>query len=747
MTRATMPISTSSLRERQQLVYVRQVTAAAAYIDGQDDGWQLRSDLRCDVVSYVAGPRVGYARFSYVPPTSAAQAVESVLAQFGSDDQVKVVLLPYEDELAGASIDDANAGETIFIGRLGVRRIELQRQGDSGEREIVSFEAQPLAAFDNDITQHQVFGRWVIGASDGGVDIIEAFTVPAAFNVGGAANLSATTVLGGDGTVRVPCFTHDHDPAGLRWRVGDAIMGLLGQWLYGTNGYDYQPAPKARNIAIEAETLAALQSPQTAAQQARWSGLADEMPELSVHGLGVLDALQAICDVVGYQFSCLPNFDGLADRPYVLRLWKRKAGRIINVALAKRGSSYSDPEIALRANNVSQVIVSRDASDIVNEIYAHGLIDVEARLDLKPLWDYADIQEQAGLTPTAAWQGDPTAVQSTDAAYTYLQRHVAGGVEFDRYQHVGRAWGIHCTGGEPRYPASAGPSAYQVTAGFDWVAQLGLQVLYSALGSGERTQQGISRPIVWTRRIRPLRPLRHPDARRAGVDYVLEVSEDAGVNWHYCPLQLHVLTQACGVQLHVNNLASVNLAALYGGPTPAIADSWWQLLLDGDLRFRVTAAVEADHGWRHNAVRRASSGSVHYLGQIMLHDEQRQIIRSAVHYFAAQDAVGAQWAYIDPATNTVSDQPINAALRTLAERRQAALEDADLTGTLNSFIVDAASYRVGDQIGAIDGRNISLATNAGAERRYPNIQGITLQLTPGGQQLQLALDETREGAA
>ncbi len=208
--------------------------------------------------------------------------------------------------------------------------------------------------------------------------IVESPTLPAVFNAGGRPNRHATKTYAATAAddedaavLEGYAFTHDDDPLGKWWSVREAITATLVVWLYGVLG-----ASKARSVMLEAETLNALyfvtgEVGEAYAAMARWQGLDARCPEVSVQGLGVFDAIVAICEAGGFEMACEPVIDQAEpDRRYQLRLWRKGSGPLVNFNLSKRGQAPTDAEAALRANNISKLRGLRDTTPIRNEIFA-----------------------------------------------------------------------------------------------------------------------------------------------------------------------------------------------------------------------------------------------------------------------------------------------------------------------------------------------------------------------------------------
>ena len=177
-------------------------------------------------------------------------------------------------------------------------------------------------------------------------------------------------------------------------------------------------------------------------------------------GMHVLDALDAVCHASGFGFACLPLALVLAqlpngtpkpeglDRPYVLRIWRLATGPLTSLRLAPRGGFEGDPAADLPNNSVSSISGARDASGSVNTVSAVGRCYLQATVPLKPLWSPGEVwrgNDGGGLDTPEQLQTKPDPSLNLDST-DYWMRHVAHGGEHDAFGHVGRLWGVDCTG-------------------------------------------------------------------------------------------------------------------------------------------------------------------------------------------------------------------------------------------------------------------------------------------------------------
>ncbi len=703
-----------TIRAADHLVYTRRSNA----INGEITNWVFDPRLRCQDIIHRAGPNVGDARFRFVPDAGVVTPIETIAADYHPDTQVRVEVWPYESTL-GADTGVEDIGLVVFEGML---ERQALRAGVAGgrDREDADFVALAMPWIDHRAAEHLITGRWVY-VPGGGWDRVESPLVPAAFNYRGRGNMDGDdghrlTAAGVAASVQLTArpFTHDDDPDGRYWTVREALRSLLAQWLYGVD----PNSPKNRMTGVEAETMTALTGTDNTG---RWQGLDDVLPETDVSGLRLFEAIDAVCRAAGFEFAVVPapaindadlgaNATGPEDRRYLLRVWRRHAGPVTDLRLPKRGAFPANAATAAEAADVNRLHLLRDNTGVINHVFSRGRVLIEAGVELKPLWSPDDLDTD----PVVVTHQLPVGVV-TD---TYHDRHVRGGSQFDTYGHVGRLWGIDCTGADAANYYTSGYYQHDA-AGFDWLAFLGIDGNDPL--TAERTARGLDAqadPIIWTHRVRRPLPLRRGDRADDGRRYRLEVSENAGSSWTDITdlVTFTVLSDAFGIRLtSVPNLASVNAASLASGTTPDVTASWYALIKSGQsLRFRLTCLVEADHAAIYRADRQDTSATAYLRGELV--DVDLDEVWS--HASSRLNTAGT-WQKIAPAPGSPSDA--TDVIRSAAERLRDAREGARWSVGADSFLLRPDRYLIGDRVRSIAGRDLPLGTGTGAQQRHPVI--------------------------
>lgn len=748
-------LTTRTIKPVRHLVYTRRAADGALPTDHSDDGWKLDEQLVCGQIVLRAGARVGDATFVLLPRLASQMRVEHTLNRYSIDDQVQVRTLPVDDELVAQPEAPAQS-RVLFEGVLGRANFDVQTQGDQA-RETISFIAQPFPRLDNRSTSHMIVGRWgfdrraATEANGNDPIIFDSHTLPAVFNFRSRPNCGrqkiAATMEGQ--LVVAPAFTHDDDGVGTYWTLKQALASTIITWLYGIedwidvddgNQQNSTTFPSLdRHITLDTLLADELANDTDTPLDASLAAINTRLPEIDVHGMGVLDAIETLCNAAGFDMAVEPvAMDSEQDRHYQLRIWQKTKGRQTQFFLAPADSGYgSDVEAMFANNNIQSFVGMRDADAIINEIIGFGRTYFEGRFDLRPMWDpVSDLN--ADNVDDATLQSEEKDLLAGDG---YHSKFVIGGKNFESFGHVGRVWGIDCVG-QPFGTEAGGFIGYTVgdyahpVQGFDFADALGLNDPGNDYLAA-RAALGATKPVRWSNRQRRALPLANATARKHGVDFILEVSEDNGANWNICPRNIFKTHRdQFAISLQPKNLARVNYASLSGDVQMCTyASSWWKLARwNQDLRFRLTCRVEADSGITYEALRRSSSASVYRRAQVLTlpTEEVWQAGSSKVPLLnpSEQPRKVIGWGSYSGEASPPAHATLSNEVKAVVDRRRDALEGTRITGTVGTSIMDFDRYQLGDAIAGINGRNISFSVNGGNAERFPNIVEIMITLAP-----------------
>jgi len=720
----------------EAICYVRRAATGPLPTDdplpavGPAGNWTPAPQLVLEQLTWQTGAEPARAVIGYQPTGESDAAVEDQLAAFSVDDQVQVVWFDGADRLAEQPDPaDPAAGRVIFEGVLGRHNFNLQ-----SAREQVIYGAIGLPHVDRVHPLRQIAGRWMLDDDD--LVLIESPQLPPVLNLDGRPNCNPTVPISSPDGLSAPTWTHDDDdPNGQRWTVRRALQSIWVRYFAGVAG---QPAvfggPVGRFVGLDADTQAALFGTTT---DAPYNGLDAVLPEVSLVGTDALEAMALVCGAGGFSMGvdCVAS-PAAGNRRYQLRLWGAGQGRARGLDVAPRRTTYNNPEQFYAMNNASTLTGQVDATETINDVTVIAGQQIEARLELKPLWSPDDVSD-ATINGT---------LQDPDSDGEYARRHVAGGEEFDQYGHVGRVWGLDCRGGFDGY--STGD--YQQDAnGTDFLALLGLDGVVGNPIALERQLLGVERrAIAWTRRIRTPQPLTAPKAVARGVAGVLEVSEDGGSTWSPVSLSYQTLGTNYGVVLTdaaLGNLAAVNLDTLGSEQVPPVDESWWALIDSGQLRFRLTAGIPADHGAIVHASANSRALSLYGRGQVVYDGGTEAWLSPDVPDWLNATS---SWVKVAGAGTTAASGDLSSyqtALLSAAEARRDALQIGPVPVVATTPLVDLDRYRLGDVIRQVRGRQIVLGSAATGDR-YPEIVKLRLQMLAherGGPSLRIETADTR----
>lgn len=674
-----------------------QALSHGVYRQTDSGEFRLVEELRCREISLVAGPEVGTADLAFFAfDGRGGQDLRSIFRDVSPDDAFRV----------------RSQGRTIFSGVVARRRPAVQ--ADSGEASVTLMAAP---SEDNLHELHTVTGRLMVAGApepEEGEEpapaeglVVEAADLPPVFNSGGYGNRSATRV----GTPSCHAWTHDGDPAGQLWTVAQALETLVARW----------GAPEPRSWELEAETGAAILA--GFGEGPTWLGLDSPLPETAVLGLGILDAIAAVCEAGGFDFSLrFRERDVTPD--WEMAIYRKNAGRPRSLRMPAPGTVRSLRQAQRSySHNAINLDASSEQTRTVTRVLADDLI--ETTVELRPLWTEAEVLE-----------GDVATLAQAEPGDAFFDRHVLGGAEFAGFGHVGRRWGLASTGTEPGYAAGdyAHPGG---TAGFDWLAHLGTADSPMELASAAA---GLVGPIRWARRPRPFLPL-----RREGLDrYLLEASEDGGQTWATLPLEARYDPRASTLDLQgLGNLAEVGVSTLTFAADPAPATSWWAAMTGqggyaaASLRLRLTCCVVGDHAGGARSGRRPTAG--------VARDRLAMTASTAVRVWAAPGSRAAAvlgeadgWQLLGVADAAGERAPARVAgsdpIEAQSTRLQDGLDGLALRGSAWQAVPQFGAYLPGDRIEAIDGIDLSLHLSRTDIDRSPTVAGWRLVLWPDEEQ-------------
>jgi hypothetical protein len=754
-----LAIPTRALNTATFDVFTRRVRSGTppeiGLLADEADDWSIDYELRFLKLKLAAWPNSGYAHLDYVSLAGDLEPIENNLGpRYWVDDQIRIKMYPptfssgapigVGTGTAGGDADELEAsspGVTVFEGVMsrqsfGVRATDQRDDEDTG---IVCVDGPTI---DNLDPEHLVRGRWVQdpGESPGTPYLIDSPYQPAVFNAGGLPNMMPTLPMtahdGGIG-LSAKLFTGDGDYRATYWTARDALVSLLAMWLYGHS--TASGTAKKRSATLETLTAQALLD--DAIEGARWTGLDAQLDDVSVQGLGVYDAMLKVCRAAGFEMSVTPSMGrppaevegeeepAAIDRLYQIKLWRSGAGPKTSIKLQPRpahNAASGSAEDELKANNTSELSGLVDATRVRNHVIATGPVLIETTVTLKPLWSPDDVDD---ATIDRLLQFSVPGNTDAGTAYTdYAEKHIEGGAQFATYGHVGRLWGLDCTGqvAAEELGYASTPAAYvHDEDGFDWLTHLSIDNSTDAL-SVERAANHVTDDIRWSVRPRAALPLRRAGIGTPRQPYILRVSENGGSSWTELPstsFKVHADRFAVYLQ-GIKNLATVNANTLAGDGAPADIDaSWWYLISTGNLLFDLTCLVEADHAQRYDAKRQDGAGTLYSRAVI--------VASRAPTIYASPSSIlnGSSWVKLDDGGygDSTAGADREQQIQDLAERVRDAQAPLRVSLAAGTWLMDPALWQPGDRVTSIEGRGLGLRqTTPKGEQRSPSIVSVTL---------------------
>ena len=667
-------------------------------------GFEPLANVRVLSIRTREGADPGVARFRYVfdpsnapgDPTSFEQAlaVDSGLPGVVRDDERLVVLASYPD---GSPLP-------LFDGFAQVPELDLSPTGEG-----VSFSAFGVAvrAWDTPV------GGALMRDADNPVAGGDAATdVVAQFNPQGRPNATPAGAEVADRSGNVyptfldPLVVRDPDVR-RKWSIPMAVRYLCGR----------ENAAQAYVRNPDGATIDALFDSRTPASgagldQSNPAGVESdplEVPDYPATGKAWPNAVEELIRPAGFGMAFRLEADDAGNPVTTLDLFRRQDGSPAvakDLFLQTRGSLY-DPN----QTNVSAAQLARDCAGVANAYTVESeLVRYEATFILAPAFAVA-----------AADAASPASLRAFDRNDPSFAR-----VNHDKY----RLYTFDETG-EGHWDWSSSAMVTKATS------------LAPLLGGDSRSPQ----PVAKRRRV-PIGTLFSLDPNRKPLAAQLSISTDyAGTQpglWDgtgtWQPVQggFELLRDRLGVWIHAANPNgwAIGASKSPGAPYPAgVVRGVEAQAVPGGGRFtlRLTCVIEGDRCLTATADRRPSSPTAY---RVLRRVDARD--RYARHVVAAGSEFNAGTAPVI-ARDDAADAQAEANARRLAG------EAGEVLGrvTIPWF---TPAYAVGDRIRSIQGRGLSLRTNAGAPADegevFPAVVGLTWEFD-GGQRTILHLSDER----
>jgi len=675
------------------------------------------ANVNCRRISFKEGPYPSTAEFEYLFDDRATSQFPHQFEDVWPLTAEGPAVVKTDDRLVVYGITAAGVRRLIFDGFAQVPQVDV-----SPDSQAVTFTAYgtPIRAWD--IPIGGAYYRHADLATDSDEDHIVATDWPTRFNPDQLPNCTPPANDTGGSTVAYPSFlegrlVRDPDPRSF-WTVGKAVRYLLTHW----NTYD---DPDVSIVSPSFTGLdALLQARRPKAGQfydpndpATYVASDVVLRDYDATGKAWPDVVSELCGFAGAQFRFRLTQDADDEPVWSVVFFRKDASD----AMAPKDLLFqSTGEILdLSRTNVSNLGVSRDSGGVANSF----------TIETDPVQFEVSIVLGLGYSPSS---GDATDRKK------FLLSTLASGTSNDRKKYR-------------EYVADEAGDGH-------WDLDTSSWLVGAALDLSGIVGQGQAPGATYVRRLRPA------DGRK------LFSKDSTGVNFK----------------------ATLCLSRDYAGPSPAVWDGtghWqpipgsWELLKD---RFGIRVTAEDPEAWstgkytgsnpqnpgesiRGITSQADPSGSEQATKRFFLMltaviDSDAMILAKASKrdasptrfvrerrldakdHFVQQVITSKSWYNLTANPKIAKDDTPKAAAQAEAER--AAQEFPPLVGTCTiPWLTN--SYRVGDRIAQVGGRNASLQTNAGTNAgespQYPFITGIDYEFGDERQMTVLRYSDRREG--
>jgi len=531
------------------------------------------------------------------------------------------------------------------------------------------------------------------------------------FNVNGMPNADPTelVVIGRDGSqlCTMPIFANADDNA-KAFTAGDMIRYILSpitNW-----AYDYWPINNpAKLIGLD---------------HSDWSQV---LSNVSIEGLNTATALQLVCKQIGWAFRI--DYDN--NTPAITFF---KAGSAVDTTRSRTSSTILhtlftpapiDADAVAATKSVKAAVEAgkkmlwaaqyeQDIANVVNNPFYMGApFRYEFTAELVPAWLDSELMPDTSdnYANLYCYEADLKEFNDPNTLSFFKYYHTRGS-QFLR--SVGRIWALNESG---RYTDEG---TYDRGMPFDLASVLPPEYVFDS--SGKRLYGSFDRQL--------LPCLTRDKQSNSSVGIIVEFSFDAGSTWHKIPAAIVSLEDQCGIYIAEPNLAEIapeDVTLIDTGDLAGIELNYWTSLCGDKLagrsfksgewktRVRVTASVQLDQRLG-GQVEPLHSGSPFW---------QRDVWDFSGDYFYQKRIEGGAGASIFASGDLNADVRDDCStFKMYIEYLRNTLQDASISGQFTLERLWLNTFRPGDCIGKIEGRDCVLKTQNGVQTLYPEIVQI-----------------------
>lgn len=551
---------------------------------------------------------------------------------------------------------------------------------------------------------------WILGRfmplvrGTGATQYVEG--VPCWFNEDGKPNRSTVSesITIDGAAVDVPSFTYAGDPDAKYWTLGAAIRYVFARTQASAAGLWDGNVISATAASWNADPVDNADPTTLAAT------LLQTCPSSNVDVMNAVEAMLLLCSAGDLRMGTRRTTVAGACRSS-LWLWKAGSGgpgavsRTLKLEAAGTSTAGRTGADLFAHNDLVSGQIEEDASEAVGSVAAVGDVwQYEVTCELVPGWAPETNLDEVAPEDADAAKDLALLPGEEDPDDTWFQKYHKQGSAFAANKNVGRLWVLNEAG---EYDdATFGRSndlpdgPFQVYAPYDF-----------------ETECSLTEAANWVARRRRFLPCLSKDDQGVSYGIYVELSFDSGTTWAKANTNIRCIEDQCAIYFEAGMLTEVTEP---GGDVTLT--NMWFALIEGTLRVRVTATVEADERVVESHAYSAAIG---------------RMLANTSRFHGWSNTAGNSVLAAVAGSNTRDD---SVACLGLAKRY---LREHAVSRMACDPVIPWIDWRwqPGDLVTQIEGRGIGLGTTMDGYARYPEVMGVTF--TASAATTRLILEESR----